>query len=415
MAIEQPHAHPLLACAHAIDASLKDVADVDPLFMPSEEKAEALLEVSGLVERTTELLLRLLGAADDVAAEHSMRDASVYLAHHTRRDRSECRRLLRLARQLCEHTASAEALRLGDATVEQVAVIATSVDELPHDVSRENREKAEAALLGETGNLAPRELGICGRRVLELVAPEQAEEWERRRLALEERDIERHTSLTTRSRGDGTTEIRIRTADGISSRLMTYLHAFTNPRRDAQTHADASEAGGRARYDQKLGRAFASFVENADPHRMPLHGGDATSVIVTIDLSALLSGLGVGQFGDQAISAGEARRLACTGKIIPAVLGGNSEILDLGRARRLFSPAQRKALAVRQPTCRAEGCDVPAPWCEAHHAGVPWASGGQTDLDDGLLLCSFHHHRAHSPTHELERRPHGRVAFVRRT
>jgi hypothetical protein len=55
-----------------------------------------------------------------------------------------------------------------------------------------------------------------------------------------------------------------------------------------------------------------------------------------------------------------------------------TEPLDLGRNSRLFSAAQRKALAVGHPHCRAEGCTVPAAWCEAHHLDTPWARGGRT-------------------------------------
>ena len=91
------------------------------------------------------------------------------------------------------------------------------------------------------------------------------------------------------------------------------------------------------------------------------------------------------------------------------------EILDLGRTRRLFSPAQRKALAIRDRHCRAQGCDIPAAWCEAHHAKNPWAKHGNTDLADGLLLCSFHHHRAHDPTWDTRHHPNGTTTFHRRT
>ena len=115
------------------------------------------------------------------------------------------------------------------------------------------------------------------------------------------------------------------------------------------------------------------------------------------------------------ISASEARRLACTAGILPAVLDGNSEVLDLGRTRRLFTPAQRKALAITQPSCRAEGCTVPSTWCEAHHAGDPWCRGARTDLADGMLLCSWHHHRIHDDRYLVKNTPDGGVRFHRRT
>jgi hypothetical protein len=97
------------------------------------------------------------------------------------------------------------------------------------------------------------------------------------------------------------------------------------------------------------------------------------------------------------------------------VLGGQSEVLDLGRSRRLFSPAQRKAMAVRDKRCRAEGCTIPAAWCEAHHAKKPWADGGLTDIADGALMCAWHHHRAHDGQYDTRRLPDGDFRFHRRT
>ncbi len=116
--------------------------------------------------------------------------------------------------------------------------------------------------------------------------------------------------------------------------------------------------------------------------------------------------------GDR-ITASEARRLACTAKTLPIILNGKSLPIDLGWTRRLFSLVQRKALLIRDRTCRAEGCDIPGTWAEAHH-WVPWSTGGPTDLDHGVLLCSHHHHRAHDPAYDTARLTNGDVRFHRR-
>ena len=68
-------------------------------------------------------------------------------------------------------------------------------------------------------------------------------------------------------------------------------------------------------------------------------------------------------------------------------------------------------MIIRDRECRAEGCTIPAAWCEAHHWGRPWAQGGRTDLKDGVLLCNWHHHRAHDPTYDSSRMPNGDVRF----
>jgi hypothetical protein len=147
----------------------------------------------------------------------------------------------------------------------------------------------------------------------------------------------------------------------------------------------------------------------------PSTGGRATTVVVTISLESLRKELGVGDLlGGQALSAAEVRRLACTAGILPAVLDGTGRVLDLGREQRIYTPAQQLALALTQKTCRAEGCQMPGTWCEAHH-WTPWAKGGGTDLAQGVLLCSQHHHRVHDPRFTATRLPTGRIQIIRRT
>ncbi|MGO1884353.1 MAG: DUF222 domain-containing protein [Citricoccus sp.] len=89
------------------------------------------------------------------------------------------------------------------------------------------------------------------------------------------------------------------------------------------------------------------------------------------------------------------RRLACEADLIPVVLGGSGEVLDVGRSRRLFTPRLRRAITARDGGCTAPGCSIPAPWCEAHHIR-PWEDSGPTSVDNGTLLCSHHHHAVHA-------------------
>lgn len=410
MSSSETDLHPVLAAVAAIEHALGEVADVDPDWMVTGEKGQALLRVSTAIDRLTELQLRLLAGADDVAAAEGARDVAAWLAQHGRRDRGECRRRLRLARALQHHTPTAEALREGRTNVGQAHTIVDAIDDLPIEVEPEVRSAAERRLVEEAATFAPRQLRILGRRVVDVIAPEVAEEIEARLLEREARRAARRTHLYRRRNGDGTSDLRIRVSDAVCDRLLTYLDAFTSPRR-----AGAEPAADRRPYPQQLGTAFASFLEAVDPARLPLHGGDATTVLVTVSLDALRDQLGTAYVGDEPLAAAEARRLACTAGIVPVVLGGVSQVLDLGRSRRLFSSAQRRALAINQPTCRADGCEVPAAWTEAHHAGDPWSRGGRTDLADGLLLCGHHHRRAHDRSYRTERTADGRVRFHRRT
>jgi hypothetical protein len=202
----------------------------------------------------------------------------------------------------------------------------------------------------------------------------------------------------------------------VADRFLTYLHAIASPRRRNGT--SAVNPDDRRAYPQRLGHAFGTLLEAMDPKRLPLQGGDATTVVVTIDHETLVQGLrdtGVALLGDQPISAAQARRLACQAKLIPVVLGGGSVPLDQGRASRFYKGPRRQTLAALQPCCRAEGCTIPAEWCEAHHGAKRWVDGGTTDLSDAILLCPFHHHRAHDHRFDMARLPDGQVRFTRRT
>ena len=407
--------HPVLAAAGALAELLEGVADVPVEFLGTDDTREALLTVGRIAAEVEGLRLRLIAAAGDVAADDGCRDVASWLVARTRAERGTSRRSERLAHSLATRWQRVSAaLATGTINAEQVEAIVRSLDELPGDLPAETRTLAEVHLVGQAQHFGPRELRALGRRILDVVAPEVGEERARRLLEAEERRALQRTRLVSQRRGDGTTLFRIAVPDAAADRLLTYLHAFTSPRREPtiDEHVDRSE---RVPYDVKLGHAFCAMLERLDPSRLPVHGGDATTVVVTVDLKTLIDGFGTAALGsDTEISAAQARRLACTAKILPMVLGGKSEVLDLGRSARLFSRSQRTALAVRDRTCRAQGCDIPAAWCEAHHAAAPWSRGGRTDLRDGRLLCSWHHHRAHDERYQHTELPNGDVRFHRR-
>jgi hypothetical protein len=202
-----------------------------------------------------------------------------------------------------------------------------------------------------------------------------------------------------------------------AARLKGYLESFSSPRHDNATPGEGlldPATGKRLPTERVRGLASCALLESADPHRMPLQGGDATTCVVTMKLSDLQRDTGVGTLPDGTpLTPGEFRRLACTAGIIPAVLGGDSDVLDLGRTSRLYRRRQRRAMTITQPTCRAQGCTIPAEWCEAHDRQA-WANGGRTDLNDGVLLCPWHHHRAHDPDYDIEHHTDGRVRFTKR-
>ncbi len=102
-------------------------------------------------------------------------------------------------------------------------------------------------------------------------------------------------------------------------------------------------------------------------------------------------------------TAGTIRKIACDADIIPVVLGGKGQVLDIGRASRVFPPHIRKAITARDRGCAFPQCTIPAPWCEAHHITY-WSRGGTTGTGNGTLLCSHHHHVIHKEHWNIQMR-----------
>uniref|UniRef100_UPI001179C001 HNH endonuclease signature motif containing protein n=1 Tax=Kineosporia sp. R_H_3 TaxID=1961848 RepID=UPI001179C001 len=87
--------------------------------------------------------------------------------------------------------------------------------------------------------------------------------------------------------------------------------------------------------------------------------------------------------------------LACTATLTRVLLDPNGAPLDVGRAHRLATPAQRKALAARDGGCVIPACPVPHEGTDAHHLHA-WEHGGRTDLHNLVSLCPNHHQQVHA-------------------
>lgn len=413
-----PNTPPLLGCAEVMGEALEAVKNAQPIYLSTSEKAMLLRELVRVEGRVAELRMRVMAASGDLADQTGARDVASWLAAETRQDFREPRADQTLAVGLDKkYTGLRAALRDGLVNLAQARVIARALDDVPAEVEPLTRKQAERVLIEYADRLSPHQLRLVGRRILEVVAPELAEAEEAKRLQSEEVHARARTKLSFKTLGDGTTRMWGVLPDAVAHRFETYLHAFTNPRLvgrgSASERIETTEAF-TGTYPRRLGQAFCQLLEAIDPKRLPLHGGDATTVVVTISLDHLNRDLGVGELiGADKLTASEVRRLACTAKIVPAVLGARSEVLDLGRGQRLFTAAQRKALLVRDQRCRAERCTIPGTWSEAHH-WIPWSSGGLTNLTNGVLLCNHHHHRAHDPAYLTERLANGDVRFARR-
>jgi hypothetical protein len=394
-----------------LETCLDELLGIAAVFRTTTEKQDLLLRAARARTRLQALETAVLTVADDVADKAGARSPAAWLAVETRDAHGRLRDQARLGTALeTRWHKLAKAFGKGEVNLAQVRVIDKALTDLPQAVGEDLIGKAESFLVDHASQHGPRELAVLGARVLEHLAPETAEQAEYARLLAEEDRAAATTRLSFHRRGDGTTDIHARLPDHAANRLRAYTDAIANPRRS--THDDDFTA---LPVERRRGIAFQSLLETVLDKDLPQHGQSATSIIVTIPHQTLLTGLGTAttSTGDT-ITAGQARRLACQAAILPAILDGDSEVLDLGRTQRFFKGPLRKALDLRDTECTTRGCHVPAAYCHGHHYRQPWAHGGNTSLHNGKLLCPFHHHRAHHPNWDTHHHPDGTTTYTRR-
>lgn len=145
---------------------------------------------------------------------------------------------------------------------------------------------------------------------------------------------------------------------------------------------------------QKQHDALAAALGIAARHDdMPRLGGGAPTLVVTVGAEDYATGRGWARVEgvETPVSTRVAAHTACGGTVQRVVLGAGGRIVGLGSSDRIFTPAQRRAIGVRDGECLIPGCHVPAAWCEIHHV-TEHAHGGPTHTDNGVALC-WHHHR----------------------
>ncbi len=163
--------------------------------------------------------------------------------------------------------------------------------------------------------------------------------------------------------------------------------------------------------DQRLGDALVDLSMHALDSGVPSR---RAHLQVTTSLETLL-GLPGAPAAEMEfsfpISAKAVERLACDCSVTRVLLGSDSMVIDIGRAKRVVSGPQSKALRVRDAGCTWPGCDRPAPWTSAHHV-VHWIHGGSTDLPNLVLLCYRHHWMVHEGNWQIVRTDEGCVHTI---
>ncbi|MFC5062820.1 HNH endonuclease signature motif containing protein [Actinomycetospora atypica] len=146
--------------------------------------------------------------------------------------------------------------------------------------------------------------------------------------------------------------------------------------------------------------------------RADSEGGERVALTLTVDLETLRrqlreatpppdGTLKLGLLGENTYIRPEtARRLACDADLVPAVMGGEGQPLDLGRKVRIVPPHVRRALYLRDRHCAHPGCRRRARKTHAHHI-LHWVDGGETCPENCVLLCAYHHSLVHHSGWEI--------------
>ena len=112
------------------------------------------------------------------------------------------------------------------------------------------------------------------------------------------------------------------------------------------------------------------------------------------------------------VSAETSRRIQCDCCTTTIAEDQTGEPLSIGRRSRAIPPAMRRALNARDGGCRFPGC-TNHKFVDGHHIRH-WSNGGETSLDNLVLLCRFHHHLVHEGGYDCKKSKDGEIYFVDR-
>ncbi|WP_300527268.1 HNH endonuclease signature motif containing protein [uncultured Nocardioides sp.] len=389
--------HPLDRVVERIDAALDEGHSASLIGLDQAATANLLRGLAQVASRLDALTATVLAHATQVRVEETngATTTATWWADATHRTRATAHRDVKLAVALSRFTALAEALAEGRVNTEQAHAIARALSDLESDGPAELEpvvvEQAEKHLVDCADGFDAKHLKVLGRHVLTVVAPEVGEAHEAKLLEDEERRAAEKTRLTFASDGHGMVHGRFSIPALHGAMLAKAIQALT------WATQDPAEVRQSKPTPVAAGQAFTELLERMDAADLPSVGGVGATVVVTMTIDSLTGGLAAAALDTgEVISASAARRLACEAGVIPMVLGGKSEVLDVGRRRRFHTRAQRLAIAQRDKTCVVGGCDAPPSRCHVHHV-IPWSEGGGTSVKDGRLYCSAHHAMIHDP------------------
>ena len=317
--------------------------------------------------------------------------AADVLREDLKQSRGSAKREVRLAGQLAEVPATAEALAAGAITPQHARLIAEAAGQAPASAPIDEDELLEAA------EREPADL--FGHTLRDHLNERTGDDLEERRKRQREQ-----RALSWKHEPDGmfrlfgafdpVTGARIETAlTGVAAKLWY-----------------AEDPNARPTSKQRLADALELLVTRSGASGRTKSTLQGVDLLVIADYDAVAGQLKNPRLADgTSLTPEELLRLACDANILPAFFDRKGQPLWLGRGKRHATPAQRSVLAERDKGC--VGCGSSPNWCQAHHV-VHWEHGGPTDIDNLCLLCSHcHHHLVHTNGARIIRGPDGRFGL----
>ncbi|WP_323791605.1 DUF222 domain-containing protein [Nocardioides sp.] len=347
--------HPIGAVVGAARAGFAGIVEAQTWSLGGAETRDLLVEVTALAAQVAELQARLLVHGESTGAtstEVQATSTAAWLAGTTRTVKRDAFAATKLAGKLAAWEATRFSVARGEVLPDQAGVIVDAVEALPEQTWV--RQQCEKHLLALAAEHDAKDLKTLGRRVLAVIDPEAAEAHEAKLLEEEEKRAATKTRFSMGTNGDGTHTGRFTIPDLYADMLKKALHGFAAPKH-------VRSQGGAYDYQrpspERAGEAFCEFIERHPIDQVPDAGGTSATVVVTVELATLLGGIKAAALDTGTmITAGTARRLACEAGIIPAVLNGTSQVLDLGRKNRFHTKTQRLAIGLAQKHCQAPAC-----------------------------------------------------------
>lgn len=339
--------------------------------------------------------------ADELAVRVHGTSTTTWLADAARLTPREARRLIRAGEGLAKFGLVGEAARTGEVSATQAEAITSVLAELPAEFDSQQVAQGEATMIAFAHTHNSAELRRLTHHLVEVLSPETVEAREAERLERDAKLAHARRFLTLTDDGHGSVLIRGSLPVVDAEPFRKLIDSYAAQIRRGLEAADPLQPTVTAA--QRRADALCRLVERHQHQALaPCLGGDRPRLVVTLSYDKLLrQARDVGTTGTtgtgQGIAPSALRRLLCDADILPIVLGGPSEVLDVGRQQRLVTPPIRAALNHRDKGCVFPGCDNPPETCHAHHI-VPWWNGGATALHNLVLLCP-HHHAIIEPSH----------------